>query len=208
MISKIKGRLVQKDSLKILLESGDLTYEIYTPKTVNLRLDEYIKDGQVQLVIYHYFQADQHKFHPILIGFLSELEKEFFEKIITVSGIGPKAALNALDRSISQIAEAIENGDINYLKNLPSVGLQRAKNIVAFLQGKMGKFTLIKDKIEEKKRDLHDIAQVLSEEAQKVLLQLQYKKKEAQEMIEKALRVNPQIQSLEELLNQIYKQRS
>ena len=208
MISRIKGKVVEKSNLKIFIESGDFTYEVYTPRTVNLRLDEYIKEEQVQLVIYHYLHTDQNKSLPILIGFLSELEKEFFEKIITVAGIGPKAALNALDRSISEIAEAIEDGDVNYLKNLPGIGLQRAKNIVAFLQGKMGKFTLIKDKIEEKKQDLKDASRALLEEAEKVLLQLQYRKREAQEMIEKAFKSNPQIHGLEELLNQIYKQKS
>jgi len=208
MISRIKGRIVEKDNLKIFIESGDFTYEVYAPKTVCLRLDNYIKDNQIQLIVYHYFHADQHKFYPILIGFLSELEKEFFEKVIKVAGVGPKAALNALDRPISEIAEAIENADINYLKNLPGIGLQRAKNIIAFLQGKMGKFTLIRDKIEEKKPDSESRHKEIFEEAEKILLQLQYKRRESKEMISKAFKLNPEIETLEELLNQIYKQKS
>lgn len=208
MISKIKGKLVKKEECRVYLEAGDFIYEVLTPKSAYLRLDDYLKDGELQLSIYYYFYSDQHKFHPMLIGFLSELEKEFFEKIIKVSGIGPKAALQALNKPISEIALAIENGDLAYLRNLPRIGLQKAKNIIAFLQGKMGKFTLIKDKVEERREDSEQIHTELSEEAENVLVQLQYKKREAKEMIKRALKANPEIRSLEDLLNQIYRQKA
>jgi Holliday junction DNA helicase RuvA len=208
MISQLKGKFIGKKDSRVLIEAGALTYEVFCPKTVWLRLDEHITEAGVELIIYHYFHSDQHKFYPVLIGFLSELEKEFFEKIIKVAGIGPKAALRALDRPISEIAEAIDRADVPYLKNLPGIGLQRAKNIVALLQGKMGKFTLIKDKFEDKADDAESAHKQLFEEAQKVLLQLQYKKKEAKDMIDRAFKANPDIANLEDLLNQIYKQQA
>jgi len=208
MISKIKGKLVSKTDSKVLVETGGFTYQILVPKTVSLRLDDYIKNGEIEFIIYHFFQNEEHKFYPILVGFLTELEREFFEKIIKVAGIGPRAALKALNRPISEIARAIEEADINYLKNLPGIGLQRAKNIIAFLQGKVGRFILIKDKVEEASPSREKIQKELFEEAEKILLQLQYKKKEAKEMITRAFKANPDIQNLEELLNQIYRQRS
>ncbi|HEC69494.1 MAG TPA: hypothetical protein ENI31_04355 [Candidatus Omnitrophica bacterium] len=208
MISKIKGKLVDRTDSKVLVETGGLTYQILIPKTVSLRLDDYIKNGEAEFIIYHFFQTEEHKFYPILVGFLTELEREFFEKIIKVAGIGPRAALKALNRPISEIAQAIEEADIQYLKNLPGIGLQRAKNIIAFLQGKVGRFILIKDKVEESPPSKDKIQKELFEEAEKVLLQLQYKKKEAKEMITKAFKANPDIQNLEELLNQIYRQRN
>ncbi|MFC1514859.1 Holliday junction branch migration protein RuvA [Candidatus Omnitrophota bacterium] len=207
MITQMKGRLAGTKDSSVLVEAGPFTYEVFCPKTVRLRLEEQSVEGEASLVIYHYFQNDQNKLHPVLIGFLSELEKEFFERIISVAGIGPKAALKALDRPISEIAEAIDRGDVPYLKNLPGIGLQRAKNIIAFLQGKMGKFTLIRDKFEEKESSPEAAHKELFEEAQKVLLQLQYKKREANDMIGKALEVNPEVETLEDLLNQIYKQK-
>ena len=207
MISQLKGRFVGKKDSTVLIEAGPLTYEVFCPKTVRLRLDDSLDQAEIELVIYHYFQNDQSKLYPVLIGFLSELEKEFFEKIIGVAGIGPKAALKALERPISEIAEAIDRADVVYLKNLPGIGLQRAKNIVALLQGKMGKFSLIKDRVEEKDQDVKSVHKELFEEAEKVLLQLQYKKKEAKGMIDKALKVNPGVADLEDLLNQIYKQK-
>ena len=157
MISQLKGRLAGKKDSLVLIEAGNLTYEVFCPKTVRLRLEENAPDSNVELIIYHYFHNDQSKLYPVLIGFLSELEKEFFERIIKVAGIGPKAALKALDRPISEIAEAIDRSDVPYLKNLPGIGMQRAKNIVALLQGKMGRFTLIKDKFEEKAKGVKSI---------------------------------------------------
>ena len=62
-----------------------------------------------------------------------------------MSGIGPRAAVKALDKPISEITQAIDAGDIKYLTTLPGIGKQRAKEIVAKLQGKVGRFGLIQD---------------------------------------------------------------
>src|SRR4029077_4236465 len=88
-------------------------------------------------------QTDPSKSIPILIGFSNRIEKEFFERFITVSGVGPKAAVKALKPPIPDIAEAIDAGDLPFLKSLPGIGEQRAKEIIAKLQGKMGKFSLM-----------------------------------------------------------------
>jgi hypothetical protein len=80
---------------------------------------------------------------PVLIGFLNEVEREFFTRFISVSGVGPRAALKALTQPIPVIAKAIDEGDVELLRSLPGIGEQRAKEIVAKLQGKVGKFALI-----------------------------------------------------------------
>jgi len=54
----------------------------------------------------------------VLIGFLNDIEKDFFQIFITVSGIGPRAALKALNKPISQIAKAIDEGDLVFLRFL------------------------------------------------------------------------------------------
>ena len=168
-------------------------------------LDKYIEpDGMIRLITYHYHHTDPARSIPVLIGFLNEIEKEFFEKFITVSGIGPKAAVRALNASIPQIVKAIADGDLATLKSLPGIGEQRAKEIVAKLQNKVGKFGLIQEYgIEitvEKEPDF-------VEEATDVLLQLQYKKQEAKEMIGKALERSPNAKTAEDLLNEVYKQK-
>ena len=160
-------------------------------------------EGLISLLTYHYHQVDQAKSVPILIGFLTQVEKDFFEIFITVSGIGPRAALKALNKPISLIAKAIDEGDLVSLKSLPGIGEQRAKEIIAKLQNKVGKFGLIQDRIGLEKT----AAKNISEEALDVLLQLEYKRNEALGMIKKVLEVNSKVNTTEELLNLVYKQK-
>ncbi len=207
MICKISGKLVDKKEDAVVLDVNGICYEVMIPGAVMSSLDGQIKDGVLSLIIYHYLQVEPSKSFPFLIGFLNEIEKEFFEKFITVSGIGPKAAVRALRMPISTIAQAIDIGDVSLLKSLPGIGEQRAKEIVAKLQGKIGKFGLIQDSSAIKSR-LPKGKEDIEGEALDVLLQLQYKKIEAKNMIQGALSRNPDIKTAEELLNEVYKQKT
>mgnify|MGYP001593405845 FL=1 len=141
---------------------------------------------------------------PILIGFLNEIEKDFFLQFISVSGIGPRAAVKALANPLSEIAMAIDQGDVSFLKSLPGIGQQRAKEIVAKLQGKVGKFGLIQDGVLV---SAPVSSSGIEEEALEVLVQLQYKRPEAKEMVRLARERAPDITSAEGLLNEVYKQK-
>ena len=206
MIVRISGKLVEKRQQSIIINIQGLFYEVLVPSSVLGRLDQ-IQDesGNIHLVVYHYFQIGPGSGTPILIGFVNELERDFFLEFIKVSGIGPRAAIKALSKPISEISRAIDQGDTDYLKTLPGIGIQRAKEVVAKLQGKIGRFGLIQDKTATTvvKETLPD----WQEEALTVLLQLQYKRQEALSMIDKALHRVKTITSTEELLNEIYRQR-
>ncbi|MBL7197144.1 MAG: Holliday junction DNA helicase RuvA [Candidatus Omnitrophica bacterium] len=204
MIAQIKGRIIQKKNDCIILDTNGICYEVLIPQIIMSRLDEFIEDGQIRLITYHYFQAEPSKSIPILIGFSNEIEKEFFGLFITVSGIGPRAALKAINKPMSTIAKWINDGDASLLCSLPGIGQQRAREIIAKLQGKMGKFGLIKDNQTQIKTK---ITEDIEKEALGVLLQLQYKKQEAKEMINKAIERSSSINSTEELLNEVYRQR-
>jgi Holliday junction DNA helicase RuvA len=145
---------------------------------------------------------DPSKAIPVLVGFLNEIEKEFFEQFITVSGVGPKAACRALSLPFSTIADAIDRADMSILKSLPGIGEQRAREIIAKLQGKVGKFGLIQDASAGASIKIKDD---IREEALSVLLQLRYKRGEAEEMVKKALSRNPKASTCEEILNEVYK---
>ena len=93
------------------------------------------------LLTIHY-HATQNQPRPVLIGFTSELDKEFFEKLITVKDVGPLVAARALAAPVGEIAAAIARQDEAYLRRLPGIGPQKAKNIVAQLSGKVAKFAL------------------------------------------------------------------
>ena len=148
MITAIRGKVTRQNEAALTLETGGLSYEILTPISVLQRVKEnQDSDGNIRLITYHYYQMTPSSGVPVLVGFLNEIERDFFLEFIKVSGIGPRAAVKALNRAIGEIAQAIDRGDTKYLKTLPGIGEQRAKEIVAKLQGKMGKFTLMRDRV-------------------------------------------------------------
>ena len=207
MISYISGKIRRKGEEYLVIDVNGLAYEVLVPKAIMAVLENSLSsDGKIELVTYHYLQVEPSRSKPVLIGFLNEIEKEFFEQFITVSGVGPKAAVRALSRPISVIAEAIDTANLGLLKTLPGIGEHRAREIVAKLQGKVGKFCLIQDKI--KRGAVPSVKGDIQEEAMAVLLQLQYKKAEAREMLKKAIEANPEAQSAEEILNQVYRQKA
>ena len=209
MISKLSGILRERKDHLLLIEANGIGYEVITAKAVLANLSAQGKlqlDQPIQLITYHYHQVEPSRSFPVLIGFSNEVERDFFEQFITVSGVGPRAAVRALAIPISTIAKAIDRGDIVVLKSLPGIGIQRAREIIAKLQGKVGKFALIQDEVVEQK--LGHVHTDIASEAVEVLLQLQYSRQEARAMVERALERNTNLQSAEELLNEVYKQRA
>ncbi len=205
MISQISGKLKKEKDNAVWIDVSGISYEVLLPGIVMKKIKSAVdENGCVTLFTYHYFQSDPSRSIPVLIGFLSEIEKEFFERFITVSGVGPKAACRAMELPFSAIADAIDKGEISVLKSLPGIGEQRSREIIAKLQGKIGKYGLIQDKTAPKEMSMEED---IKKEALDVLAQLQYSGLEAKTMIEDALRRNPKAASCEELLNEIYKQR-
>ena len=201
MIYQIKGRLIKKEENRVVVDVAGIFYEISVPKTVSQRLGK--DNEEVILVIYHYFNLDKNRGTPVMVGFIEELERDFFEKFISVSGVGPKAALRAFDKPVARIAQAIEEGDDSFLQSLAGIGKQRAKQIIAHLQGKVGRFALIK----EGQPLREPLGKEVVAETKEILKRLQYKGSEADRMIKRALEQKPQVDSSEELLNEIYRQR-
>ncbi len=205
MIARISGNIIEKRHDSVLLDVNGLGYEVLIPVSVMDHLSDSLVAGEkLDLVTYYYLHLDPSKGFPFLIGFSNTIEKEFFEKFISVSGIGPKAACRALAEPFSHIARAIDIADSSFLKKLPGIGERKANEIIAKLKGRVGKYGLIKDEDVKKHYEKDDIM----EEAMAILLQLQYKKLEAEEMIKKALKQNPKIKTSEDLLNEVYRSRS
>ena len=211
MIAQISGQVESLLENTLLLNVGGITYEVFIPTAIVKNFEGRLeKDAQVTLVTYHYHQSDPSRSIPILIGFANRIEKDFFEKFITVSGVGPKAAVRALSMPIPDIAAAIDGADLKYLKSLPGIGEQRAKEIIAKLQGKMGRFGLMKasGSVADAEASGQSRVSDVENEAVEVLLQLQYKKDEARQMVRKALTRKPALSNVEELLNEVYRQKT
>lgn len=212
MISQISGIAEELSGNALTVSVSGLTYEVFVPTAVLRGMNGSLEIGKtVSLVTYHYHQVDQSKSTPILIGFAHRIEREFFERFITVSGVGPKAAVKALSEPIPNIAEAIDGGDLKFLKSLPGIGEQRAKEVIAKLQGKMGKFSLMQAAGGSAPAKASGGASQpegdLQNEAIGVLLQLQYKRDEARQMVQSAFSRKAGMKDVEEVLNEVYRQR-
>lgn len=206
MISGISGKVIEKGDNYLILEVSGIAYQVLIPTAVMERIGESVDaEGKINLKTFHYLQSEPNKSIPVLVGFLNDIERDFFEVFITVSGIGPRAALRALNKPISEIARAIDEADLAYLKSLPGIGQQRAREIIAKLQNKIGKFGLIQDCCRQKEG--FSKSRDISDEALAVLVQLEYKKHEALNMIRRALESSPKVSTTEELLNLVYKQK-
>lgn len=207
MISRIKGKIIDKKENSVLIDVNGICYEILIPVSIMDSI-EFLnsEDGLVELVTYYYHQLEPSRSIPIMIGFANEIEREFFEQFISVSGIGPKAAVRALNLPISIIAQAIDSSNHSLLQTLPGIGRQRAREIIAKLQGKVSKFGLIRDK--DKTTAQKGIDQDIQKETLEVLLQLQYKKQEAEGMLHSAFENNSDLKTVEDVLNEIYRQKT
>ena len=206
MISRLRGTVRDIGELQVLLEVNGVSYDVFVPASLLRALPERLgPDGEIELVTFHYQQLEVGRGVPVLIGFFNEVEREFFSRFISVSGIGPRAALKALSQPIAVIAQAIDEGDLSLLRSLPGIGEQRAKEIVAKLQGKVGKYALMQGK-DARPAIPEDGRSAVEDEAVTVLVQLEYKKTEAKEMVRVALQRNPSVKSSEELLNEVYRQ--
>ncbi len=208
MISRLRGVVRERGEHSILLDVQGVCYEVLMPPSILTALDERVNgQGEAELITFHYQQLEVGRGIPMLIGFLNEIEREFFIRFISVSGVGPKAALRALTLPIPLIAQAIDAGDVGRLRSLPGIGEQRAKEIVAKLQGKVGKYALIQSRGEAgPPSEAHGAGLELQEEAVAVLVQLQYKQPDAKRMVQTALQRNPTMSTVEEVLNEVYRQ--
>lgn len=207
MISYIRGSVTIRNEAEIILWSNGIGYEVMVPATVMnaLRKKPEEERRDVTLVTFHYFENNQSRMVPRLIGFGNEVEREFFELFITVANMGPKSAVRALSQSFHSIAEAIEDGNYRALSTLPGIGEKKARQIIATLQGKAGKFALLQDEeIAAQSAPKEDI----ETDAVEVLLQLGYKRSEAQDMVKRAIEMSSsKPKSPEELIQAIYELR-
>jgi Holliday junction DNA helicase RuvA len=80
---------------------------------------------------------------PRLIGFLSAIDREFFEVFCSVDGVGVRKALRAMVRPVRELARLIQDQDVKLLSTFPGIGEATAERIVAKLRRKVGKFALI-----------------------------------------------------------------
>jgi holliday junction DNA helicase RuvA len=209
VIATLSGRVRQKLEDRIVLEVGGVGYEVFLPPTVMRQIDREeagANGAGLELVIYYHATRDQPR--PVLIGFTADLDKEFFEKLITVKDIGPMVAARALAVPVAELASAIARQDEKFLRALPGIGPQKAKNIVAQLHGKVAKFALVHEEgaAATPAAPASPDAEALRELVWEVLVkQLGHRPGEASQLISDALTRRPDVVTPEELFEEIYR---
>jgi Holliday junction DNA helicase RuvA len=199
MIGRLKGRLVERHNQRLVVDVNGVGYEVLVPSVV-ARWAESLRVGdEVELVTLYLLQVEPGRATPMLLGFRNELEREFFERLLSVPKLGVRGALQLFAVPMATLARAIEDNDQKALMKLPGVGRQRARELIAALQGKVAKFALLAE--EEVPTPL--ITDVVSE-ALEILQSLGYTRTEAQKMIDAALERLPKPSSTEELIRTVY----
>ena len=200
MIGYLEGKLLKKEEDRVLLLTNHVGYEVLLPAIVMQSLQN--KNVGEEISFYIFFQQTERQPKPVLIGFNLEVEKEFFQYFISVEDIGPLKAVKALNVPIREIATAIESGEITRLTQLKGIGRRTAQKIIATLEGKMGKFALIRPAEAQEARLEEDFSkQVLDV----MIKQLGHKPADARRMVTKAMKRNEAITTAEELFDEVYR---
>lgn len=201
MIAYLRGRVLRRGEEVLVVEAGGVGYEVHLPavvaRTMHAAPDS---DGEVALFISYHVTANQPR--PLLVGFLREVEQEFFERFITVDGVGPTKAVKAISHPVHAIADAIERKDTQFLTRLPGIGARTAEKIVAALHGKMAKYALLQEAVAAPAPPAEDFkAEVL----EVLTRQLGHRPAEARRMVEEAMRRNPVIGDAGALFQEVYR---
>ncbi|MFN9368434.1 MAG: Holliday junction branch migration protein RuvA [Planctomycetia bacterium] len=146
MITKISGTLERVDptSNAVEIALGPVVHEVLVTDLVRRGLPPRI--GQpIVLHTIEYLEGNPGRGNmvPRLVGFLSEVEREFFELICEVDGVGVRKALRAIIRPVGEIAAAIDGQDAKTLATLPGIGAATAERMIAKLRRRMPKFALL-----------------------------------------------------------------
>lgn len=132
MIAHLRGSLIEKHPNRIVVDVGGVGYDVSVPLSTFYGLGE--AGSTVALRIHTHVREDA----LALFGFATRLEQELFERLISVSGIGPKVGLAVLSGiEPPELIRAIERGDLARLTAIPGVGKKTAERIVLELKDRL-----------------------------------------------------------------------
>ncbi len=135
MIARLHGVLIAAHPTRVIVDCHGVGYAV----SVSLAAFEKLPapGSEVTLSIYHHVVA--HEGTHQLFGFVSEPEQEMFEMLISITGIGPRLAMNILSTTtVARLREAIANADVKTLSSLRGIGKKTAERLVVELRDKLG----------------------------------------------------------------------
>lgn len=196
--------LVQVASEFVSIEAEPFQYQVLIPDFVRRMLEPQLTK-RVSLYTVYYLDGDpsRGKVTPRLVGFMNEVEREFFDMFCSVDGVGAKKALRAMVRPVQDIAEMIEEQDVKGLSALPGVGPATAERIIAKLRRKMSKFALL---VTMSRPAGEDVKRDVLRETFDALLLLGHHDADARRLIDSAVASKKKFDSVDALLHAIYEQ--
>jgi Holliday junction DNA helicase RuvA len=190
MIAYLKGKLIQKSPNQVILDIGGVGYCAWIPLSTYLKLGDF--NETVDLHIYTHMTDNS----LALYGFHSEEERELFLKLINISGIGPKIALNILSGiEASDLEDAIRRSDVTRISLIPGIGKKTAMRIAMELQ----------EKLDLKEKVLETSSSKEKEDLVSALMNLGFKRREVEKIVDECLQAYSLEAGFETLLRESLK---
>ena len=186
MITQISGRLIEKTPTYVVIECNGIGYMI----NISLQTFSLINDEACKLYTHLSVKEDSHT----LYGFFNQNERHLFRNLISVSGVGPSTAQIILSTySAEEIISFISSADVAAIQHVKGIGAKTAQRIIIDLKDKVAKGLPTSDILFQKDN-------TIKQESLSALLALGFAKKGAEQKIEKVLKENPDITSVENLV--------
>ncbi len=183
MITAIKGSIFFISPGEVHIDTGSgFIVKVLTP------VSAYSKIKKEENILLHTVLKIKDE-DMILYGFLTKKEKQFFEKLVAVSGIGGKTALSLISAfTTAQLVEAIDSGGVAKISSIPGIGKKTAGRVILELTGKL----------EVEEAEAHEQVK-LKEDLVSGLINLGYTPKNVRELVNKIIKENPDIALFEDL---------
>ena len=193
MISYVRGILDYKEPNRVIVDVNGMGYEVFVPLSTYQKLPAV--GSQVKLNTHHHLREDAMD----LYGFVSSEEKEVFELVLSISGVGTKVALSILSFiSVDEFRRAVAQGDMKTLTKIPGIGKKSAERMVLELRDKIGDI-----RIDERMMKLLEAES--TNDAVSALLTLGASQSAAEYAVYRAERLLGEEAKIEELISQALK---
>lgn len=198
MIALINGKIAYKGISSIVVDANGVGYRIFIPLTTFYELPE--AGNPVTLHVHTHVKQDAIN----LFGFYTIQERDLFQLMISVSGIGPKIAMNILSGiAANDLLQAISRGDLGKLISIPGVGRKMAERLILELKEKViKKMTMEQIPAAD---DQHKAGEMIKEDVLSALVNLGYKNNAAKDAVDKVMQVSKEDLTLDQLLKKTLK---
>ncbi len=194
MYEAIRGYLREKEPLKAVVETNGISYRLSIPLSTYAKLP--VLDTIVHLFLCHIVREDAHT----LYAFFSKEERDLFETLLNLSGIGPKTAAGIVGHmDLDTFQRAIRSSDISSLSKLPGIGKKTAERLIVELRDKVEKKGILGEKA------MQPLEKGVLQDAVSALINLGYQSVDAQKAVQAVFKNNPEASDLGRIITSALK---